>query len=299
MHLLLTGGTGLIGRALCQRLLAQGHRLTVLSRDPRRVVRFCGPQVQAWTSLQSWRDADGIEAVINLAGEPIADVAWSARRQQLLRDSRVALTQQLVARMRALQQPPQVLLSGSAIGFYGEGGERVLDESAPQGTDFSAQLCADWEAAALQASTLGVRVALLRTSVVLSAEGGMLARVLPPFRLGLGARLGDGRQWFSWIHIEDQLRAMLFLLENSRCSGAYNLSAPQALRNTEFTQALARQLHRPARLVTPAWALRTLLGARASLLLGSQRVLARRLPDAGFAFDYPQLAPALAQLLAR
>ena len=138
MHVLVTGGTGLIGRALCQRLLARGHRLTVLSRDPRRVARLCGTQVQPWTSLQGWSDADGITAVINLAGEPIADAAWTARRKQQLRDSRVALTQALVTRMRALDQPPPVLLSGSAIGFYGEGGERVLDEQAAQGADFSA-----------------------------------------------------------------------------------------------------------------------------------------------------------------
>lgn len=297
MDILLTGGTGLIGRALCRTLLAEGHRLTVLSRRPETVAARCGPGVQAIGSLDEWRPDRHFDAVINLAGEPIADHAWTTRYKQALLDSRVALTERLVARIAAAERKPAVLLSGSAVGYYGNGGERELDESAPAGKDFAAQLCETWEAAARAAEPHGVRACLLRTGLVLSREGGLLGKLLPPFRLGLGTRLGEGRQFMSWIHIDDHVQAVLRLLRDDTLRGPFNLTAPGPVTNAEFTRVLAGVLHRPAFLVAPGFMLRPVLGERAALLLEGQRVLPQRLRNAGMTFIHPGLASALGDLL--
>ena len=205
MRILITGGTGLIGRRLCKALLAEGHELTVFSRNPASVPVKCGAAVHAIGSLDEWRPDMTFDAVINLAGEPIVDRRWSAQRKKLLWDSRVTLTEELVRRIAAAERKPSVLLSGSAVGYYGNGGDLMLDETAEAGAGFAAELCKAWEDAARGAEKLGVRVCLLRTAPVLSNDGGLLARMLPPFRLGLGARLGDGKQWMSWVHIEDHI----------------------------------------------------------------------------------------------
>ena len=297
MHILITGGTGLIGRHLCQVLLAEGHELTVLSRNPDSVPSLCGAGVHAMAGLEEWHPGLTFDAVINLAGEAIIDARWTAQRKQALLDSRAGLTENLVKRIAAARHKPGVLLSGSAVGYYGNRGDAVLDESAPAGEDFAARLCKAWEAAALGAEIYGARVCLLRTGLVLSRHGGLLGRMLSPFKLGLGARLGGGKQWMSWVHIEDYVAMLLNLLRDARASGPYNLTAPQPVTNAEFTAALAGALHRPAVFVVPAMILRSALGERACLMLEGQRVLPERLQSSGCRFSFANLADALQDLL--
>ena len=297
MSILLTGGTGLIGRALCQHWQRQGHDLFVWSRDPAQVPRLCSG-AQGIAQLQALDGSAPLDAVVNLAGAPIADRPWTAARRDLLWRSRVALTRTLVDWMGQQATPPRVLLSGSAVGWYGDGGEQWLaEDSAPGNADFGSHLCMAWEQEAERARQWGVRVALLRTAPVLAPQGGMLARLLPPFRLGLGGRLGSGQQWMPWIHLDDQVALIDHLLLHDACSGPFNACAPEAVRNTDFTQTLARTLHRPAMLPVPAWALRLALGEMSVLLLGGQRLVPRRTQEAGFAWCYPGLAGALKQLL--
>jgi uncharacterized protein (TIGR01777 family) len=297
MHILLTGGTGLIGRSLCRYWLSQGHNLVVCSRQPEQVPGLCGAAVRGIRQLSEYGEQP-LDAVINLAGAPIADRPWSAKRKALLLDSRVALTEQLVSWLGTRADKPQVLLSGSAVGWYGDGGEHSLaDDSPAVGDDFAAQLCAAWEFEAQQAQALGVRVVLLRTGLVLARDGGFLARLLTPFKLGLGGRLGNGRQWMPWIHLADQVALIDFLLHQSDASGAFNACAPVPVRNSEFTQALGRALHRPTLLPVPALLLRVLLGELAGLLLGGQRALPSRLTAAGFVFRFNTVEAALNDLL--
>lgn len=298
MDILLTGGTGTIGRPLCAALRGAGHRLTVLSRRPEAEVRqLCGASVEAWRSLDAWSPDRAFEAVVNLAGEPIVDARWTRRRQRLLRSSRIGLTEALVGRMAASRSTPKVLLSGSAVGWYGDCGDVALDEDSRGGNDFAARLCADWESAALKACDLGVRVCLLRTGLVLSRQGGMLARMYWPFRLGLGTRLGDGSQWMSWIHLDDWIACTARLLCDAEARGPFNLTAPEPVTNAEFTRRLAQSLQRSARLSLPAAALRLGLGEAAVLLLGGQRVLPQRLLVSGYRFQFPQLDAALRSLM--
>jgi uncharacterized protein len=297
MRILITGGTGLIGRRLCRELLAEGHQLTVLSRRPETVAAKCGSAVQAMAALDEWQAEQTFDAVINLAGEPIVDKRWTAQYKQVLWDSRVSLTEDLVRRIAAARQKPSVLLSGSAVGYYGDRGDTGLDESAPAGDDFPARICKAWEAAARVAETAGVRVCLSRTGLILSNDGGLLGRILPPFKLGMGARLGDGKQWMSWVHIDDYAAMALRLLHDAQASGPYNMTAPQPATNAEFTVALAAALHRPAPFTAPAMLLRSAMGERASLLLEGQRVLPKRMEAAHYRFAFASLADALHDLL--
>lgn len=297
MHILLTGGTGLIGRSLCRYWLSQGHNLVVCSRQPEQVPGLCGAAVRGIRQLSEYGEQP-LDAVINLAGAPIADRPWSAKRKALLLDSRIALTEQLVSWLGTRADKPQVLLSGSAVGWYGDAGEHLLaDDSPAVGDDFAAQLCAAWEFEAQQAQALGIRVVLLRTGLVLARDGGFLARLLTPFKLGLGGRLGNGRQWMPWIHVADQVALIDFLLHQSDARGAFNACAPVPVRNSEFTQALGRVLHRPTLLPVPALLLRVLLGELAGLLLGGQRALPSRLTTAGFVFRFNTVEAALSDLL--
>lgn len=297
MRILITGGTGLIGRHLCKSLLAAGHELTVLSRKPDTVAAKCGDAVKPMAALGEWIPEMTFEAVINLAGEPIVDERWTEKRKQVLRDSRIAVTDALVRRIAAARQKPSVLLSASAIGYYGGRGDEQLQEDSAAGTDFPAHLCLNWEAAAHAAEKYGVRVCLLRSGLVLSRDGGLLGRMLPPFKLGMGARIGDGRQWMSWVHIEDHIAMQLRLLLDDQLSGAFNLTAPEPVTNREFTAELAAVLHRPAAFVAPASLLKLSLGEAASLLLEGQRVLPVRMQAAGFNFRFPTLIAALQDLL--
>lgn len=298
MHILLTGGTGLIGRALCRQWSQQGHQLTVWSRSPQRVAALCGASVRGIGRLDELAE-EPLDAVVNLAGAPIADRPWTRKRKNLLWASRITLTEQLLAWLEGRVQKPRLLLSGSAVGWYGDGGERELHEdSPPVREDFGAQLCGAWEETAQRAEALGMRVVLIRTGLVLARDGGMLKRLLPPFKLGLGGPLGNGRQWMSWIHLADQIALIDFLLQQERASGPYNACAPQPVRNREFARALGRALHRPALLPAPAFVLRVALGELSGLLLGGQRALPVRLLDAGFRFRFTDLDAALEDLLA-
>jgi uncharacterized protein (TIGR01777 family) len=299
MHILITGGTGLIGRQLCKALLALGHELTVLSRNPASVPTKCGASVHAMAALDEWQSDQTFDAIINLAGEPIVDARWTAQRKQVLWDSRVSLTDKLVQRIAAARHKPGVLLSGSAVGYYGNRGDAVLDESAAAGEDFAARLCKAWEEAARDAEIFGVRVCLLRTGLVLSRHGGLLGRMLLPFKLGLGARLGDGKQWMSWVHIDDYVAMLLGLLSDAQASGPYNMTAPQPVTNAEFTANLAVVLHRPAPFFVPAMLLRSGMGERACLLLEGQRVLPKKMKETGFRFAFANHANALCDLLGR
>ena len=290
MNILITGGTGFLGRSLCSALMAQGHAVTVLSRQrAAKVQQLCGCKVTPRADLATWQQGEFFDAVVNLAGAPVFDRPWSVARKALLWESRVGFTQRLVARLAASCQPPQVLLSASAIGIYGDQGDCVLTEDSEPSADFLGRLCSAWEASAMAAGERGVRVCSLRTGLVLHASGGILHRMLLPFRCGLGARLGDGRQWMSWIGLEDWVGLVLRLLEDGRATGAYNLTAPHPVTNAEFTSALAKSVRRPAWAVAPACLLRGFLGERASMLLGSQRALPQKATSLGYGFKKEKL----------
>ncbi|MCO7572238.1 TIGR01777 family oxidoreductase [Pseudomonas chlororaphis] len=299
MHILLTGGTGLIGRALCRYWQAQGHQLSVWTRHPEKVAALCGPQVRAIRTLQELDQAP-LDAVINLAGAPIADRPWTHKRKALLWSSRIALTETLLAWLESREHKPRVLVSGSAVGWYGDGGERELSEdSPPVNEDFASQLCIAWEETAQRAEAMGVRVALVRTGLVLSAEGGFLSRLLLPFKLGLGGPIGSGRQWMPWIHIDDQIALIDFLVHQDEARGPYNACAPKPVRNCEFAKSLGRVLHRPALMPLPAFVLRLALGELSLLLLGGQRAVPARLLEAGFTFQFTDLSAALDDIASR
>ena len=294
MKILITGGTGFIGSALCRSLLTQGHQLTVLSRRPNEVGRLCGVAVTPLADLAELSATDYFDALINLAGMPIADRRWSEKRKQLLWESRVTLTEQLVAYINRADVKPDVLVSGSAVGYYGDRGEEVVDEESDGGDDFAHRLCAAWE----EAEQAGVRVALLRTGLVIGPDGGFLARMLLPFKLGLGGRLGDGQQWMSWIHRDDLIAMIERLLNSPHLHGPFNGTAPAPVTNQMFSQTLAKVLHRPALLPVPTWLLKTALGELSTLLLGGQRVMPRRFQDDGFRFRFETLESALADVVA-
>lgn len=299
MHILLTGGTGLIGRRLCKHWLAQGHQLTVLSRKPGDVPRLCGAEVRGIAHPDDV-GSQHVDAVVNLAGAPIADRPWTRKRKVLLWDSRITLTEQLVTWLERREQKPDVLISGSAVGWYGDGGERELDENSPPvSEDFASRLCIAWEETAQRAEALGIRVVLVRTGLVLANEGGMLQRLLPPFKLGMGGPIGNGRQWMPWIHIEDQIALIDFLMKQDDARGPYNACAPAPARNRDLARTLASVLHRPAFMPMPGVALRLLLGELSILLLGGQRARPDRLQEAGFTFRFTDLRAALENLLGR
>jgi uncharacterized protein (TIGR01777 family) len=299
MHILLTGGTGLIGRRLCKHWLAQGHQLTVLSRKPDEVPRLCGAEVRGIAHPDDV-GSQHVDAVVNLAGAPIADRPWTRKRKVLLWDSRITLTEQLVTWLERREQKPDVFISGSAVGWYGDGGERELDENSPPvSEDFASRLCIAWEETAQRAEALGIRVVLVRTGLVLASEGGMLQRLLPPFKLGMGGPIGNGRQWMPWVHIEDQIALIDFLMKRDDARGPYNSCAPSPARNRDFAKTLASVLRRPAFMPMPAVALRLLLGELSILLLGGQRARPDRLQEAGFTFRFTDLRAALENLLGR
>ncbi len=284
MHILITGGTGFIGTALCPQLLIDGHQITVLSRHPEKVLRQYGSRVQSIRRLTEYPEDAPLDAVINLAGEGIADRPWTIARKQQLHASRVTLTEELVNVLRRREQRPRVLISGSAIGWYGDQGDTLLEEDSPPHAEYMHSLCRDWENAALPAAELGIRVCVLRTGVVLGKSGGMLRRLLPVFGLGLGGRLGSGEQWLSWIALSDYVNIVRALLADESQSGIFNATAPKPVNNAEFTATLARALGRPAFLHIPATVLKLATGEMQALFLGSQRVLPSRLLTAGFRF---------------
>lgn len=297
MKLLITGASGFIGTVLTRRLLDAQHQVVGLSRTPDRLQSKFAGQFRAVKSLAEIDAAEDIDAIVNLAGEPILGKRWSQAQKQRIYTSRLDTTAAVLQLIRRLDKPPGVLVNGSAIGFYGsQPGDRVLDEQSEGRPGFTHKLCADWENKALEAQQQGVRVCLLRTGVVLG-DGGALKRMLPPFRCALGGPIGNGRQWFSWIHLEDMVSAIEFLLAHEVLTGVFNATAPTPVTNAAFTQALGRALRRPVVLPMPSFLLRLMLGEGAELLCEGQRVIPARLLDAGLEFSYPDIDKALSSLL--
>lgn len=297
MKILITGGTGFIGSALTRSFLDQGYDVSVLSRNVDSVKKHSGSVVNALGNLQQIKADDSYDIVINLAGAPIFGTRWTDERKKVIRDSRVGLTEELISCIARMTIKPKLLISSSAIGYYGNQGNTVLTEQSATAHDFSQNLCVDWETTAKQAEQLGVRVCLIRTGLVIGHGGGLLQRMLLPFRLGLGGRLGDGEQWMSWIHRQDWIRIVNTMITDSSMQGAYNATAPNPITNNEFTDILAGILKRPALLPVPDWLLKTLLGEMSALILGSQRVIPERLLTQGFKFQYENLTDALKQAL--
>lgn len=293
MNIVLTGASGFIGRRLIARLLRDGHSLHAIGRR-----RPGGP---ADMKFSRWDASGGLvpvealqsaDAIVNLAGEPIAQ-RWNAEARKRIRDSRVAGTRSLVTAIEGLRQRPQILVSASAIDYYGQRGEEILEEESASGSGFLPQLCVDWESEARAAGNLGLRVAMIRTGIVLGRDGGALKQMLPPFRLGVGGPLASGQQWMSWIHLDDLVEIIVFLLGRSDVYGPVNATSPNPVRNADFTKSLGRALGRPAILPVPKFALKLILGEVAEVAVGSKRVLPKVLQGAGFEFRYPEIGDAL------
>ncbi|MEQ4923083.1 TIGR01777 family oxidoreductase [Proteus hauseri] len=297
MKILITGGTGLIGKALVCQLALNHHEITVLSRSPQKVYsHFCN-EITCWTQLGDKKNLDEFDAVINLAGEPIADSRWTPAQKRKLVDSRCELTQKLVNLFKASNSPPSVFISGSAVGFYGDQKNTLVTEKTPANSEFAHELCAKWERIALEAQTPLTRVCLLRTGIVLSTLGGALPKMSKPFKLGFGGKLGSGTQYMPWIHIDDMVNAIVFLLNDEQAKGAFNLTAPNPVQNSEFTRILGKIFKRPALMTVPATALRFIMGESAALVLGGQQAIPEKLLNAGFEFRYPQLEEALKDII--
>jgi len=291
---LITGGTGFIGRHLCESLLDDGWSVQVVTRDTSAAA---GVLPSGAMPIGTARSASPADAVVNLAGENLADGRWTEARKREMRDSRLRITRELTDVMAGWDTPAPVLISGSAVGYYGARGDDELDENEPPGDEFQSELCVAWEQAARRADGGAARVCRIRTGIVLGAGDGALAQMVTPFRFGLGGHFGSGRQFMPWIHIHDHIRAMRFLIENDGCEGAFNLSAPRPVTNREFTTTLARVLRRPKLAWVPGPVLKLMVGEMAHLLLTGQRAVPAVLAQAGFSFNYTALEPALANLV--
>ncbi len=299
MRVAVTGASGLIGSHLVRALEADGHRVTRLVRRPP-----AGPHEIRWDPTGGTLDRTGLEdhdAVVHLAGASLGDHRWTNSYKAKVLDSRVAGTSLLAETLASLDRPAAVLASGSAVGYYGDRGDEELTERSAPGTGFLAEVVQAWEAATAPASRAGIRVALLRSGVVQAPEGGALKRLLLPFRLGIGGRIGSGRQWLSWVAIDDEVSAIRHVLTNRSVDGPVNVTSPNPVTNAEYTRALGRVLHRPTLLPTPTPVLQLLLGRElvSEMLLGGQRVLPAVLQASGYAFARPSLEEALADMLAR
>ncbi|MEW6542182.1 MAG: TIGR01777 family oxidoreductase [Nitrospirota bacterium] len=304
MNIVIAGGTGFIGRTLCRSLAQDGHRVTVLSRNPGKAARLLGPSADAvgWDARTrgAWeRVLDGADAVVNLAGEPIAEARWTAARKRLLRDSRIGSTRLLVEALGSLIIRPPLLLNASAIGYYGPGDSRPMTEETPAGSGFLADLCVAWEREARQAESLGLRVVRLRTGMVLGEDGGALPRMLLPFRLFLGGPVAPGTQWMSWIHRTDLVGLIQWILRDRTVAGAVNGVAPGAVTMIEFCRTLGRVLHRPSWLPVPRFVLTLAIGELATLLTTGPRVEPAAAVRGGYQFRYSTLEPALGDILSR
>jgi len=293
MKILISGSSGLIGSAAATALKSDGHDVVHLVRPGKPP----NPGDVQWDPMRATVDVaaiEGVEVVLHLSGAGIADGRWTEERKQLLRSSRIDTTRVLVDSLLRLKQKPRLLIVASAIGYYGNRGDEILTESSTTGTDFLALVCRDWEAEASRAAARGIRTVMLRTGVVLSGKGGALPKMLTPFKLGVGGRLGSGQQWMSWIAIEDVVGIIRNAIANEQVSGPVNVVAPNPVRNEEFTRLLAAMLHRPAIFPAPAFMLRLAMGEMAdAVLLGSDRVKPERMLAAGYKFRFEILEPAL------
>jgi hypothetical protein len=309
-RVIITGGTGLIGRRLANDLASAGYEVVILTRNPQkqaaldpvvRRVQWDGRTTQGWGEL-----VEGATAIVNLAGERIAGESipalltkrWTPAQKQAILQSRLDAGQAVVEAVRAARQKPELIIQASAVGYYGSRGDEELVETSAAGSDFPAEVCRQWEAATQPVETLGVRRAVIRTAgVVMSLEGGAFPLIMLPFKFFAGGPLGDGKQWFSWMHVDDEVGAIRHLIETPTLNGVFNLCAPQQLRNREFSQALGKVMNRPAFIPTPAFAFYLAFGEQASVLFGSQRQSARKLEESGFKFRFPQVEAALRDLL--
>lgn len=299
MKIVLTGATGMIGGSLAGRLSKADHALVLLSRTPPTQNKLKNARWFSWHpgGGGEWEWAvDGADAIINLAGEPIAGKRWSAKQKEILRSSRIDGTKSVVDAIAKAKVRPKVLISSSAVGYYGPHGDEPLNEESEPGVDFLSRLCVDWEAEAKQAEALGVRVCLLRTGIVLAKGQGALKQMVPPFKLFAGGPLGSGKQWLPWIHLDDEVALIQFLLDNERASGAFNATAPNPVTMAEFCKALGNTLNRPSWARVPPGILALMIGEMADMLLTGQRATPDAALKLGFRFKYPRIAEALAEL---
>jgi len=302
MNIVVAGGTGFIGGALCHSLVGEGHRVNILTRGLGQVPRETDAQINRvlWNGRDQgpWEQVlEGADAVINLAGAPIADARWTDARKRLLTDSRVLTTRLLVRAMSQRSSKPAAFINASGIGFYGASDDRRLDEGAPRGQGFLADLCLAWEAEALRAAEFGARVVLLRTGMVLEQDGGALPKMLLPFQFFAGGPIMPGSQWVSWIHRRDHIALIQWALTTPRVSGPINAVAPEPVTMNTFCEVLGRVLHRPSWLPVPSFALKILLGELGTLMTTGQRVIPAKAIVEGYTFHYPTLEPALRAIL--
>jgi uncharacterized protein (TIGR01777 family) len=301
MRALITGGSGLIGRALAANLARDNEEVIILSRRPERVIDLpAGVNIKWWDghTTEAWGSVvDSIDAIINLAGENISSGRWTTERKRRILESRLNAGRAVVQAVEAAARKPRVVIQASGVGYYGPCADEEITVETPPGHDFLSRIAVDWEASTAPLEVLGVRRVIIRTGVVLSSAGGALPRMLLPFRLFAVRRLGSGRQWFPWIHIADEVRAIRFLMETERASGSFNLSAATPLTNAEFSRLLGKQLRRPALMPIPGFMLRLLFGEMATALLDGQRAIPQRLLQLGFKFQFTEASLALRDLL--
>ena len=307
MKIIITGGTGLIGRSLAKSLLTDGHEVIILSRNPdnaseipvgAEIVRWDAQTAEGWGHL-----VEGADAIVNLAGANIGGEAffpprWTDKKKELFRQSRIKAGKAVLQAIEAAENKPRVVIQSSAVGYYGQSGETRLSEDSPAGDDFQGVLCTEWEASTASVQTMGVRHVIARTGIVLSMEGGAFPRILLPFKLFAGGPYGNGRQWFPWIHIDDEIRALRFFIENESTSGAYNLSAENPVRNKELAQTIGKVMKRPAFMPVPGFVFRTLFGESAAVVLDGWQVYPDHLIAEGFTFQYSEVESAVRDLLA-
>jgi len=297
---LVTGGTGFIGKVLVGQLVGAGHELVVITRHPEK---HSGTLNDSVLYVGKFSDIDSstiFDAVINLGGEGIGDKRWNDKRKQVLRQSRIGLTEHLLALLERLETRPEVMISGSAIGWYGAHDASPLTEDSPYKQEFTHDICEEWEQAASAVTTLGIRLCVIRLGIVLGKNGGALKKMLPPFYFGLGGRIGSGKQIMSWVHINDVIKAINFLVNDGSHEGVFNLTAPGAVNNAQFAQTIGKTISRPTIFPLPGFVVKAIFGEMGeSLLLNGQNVVPQRLLDKGFSFDFPGLDAALEEILIR
>lgn len=299
MKLVITGATGFIGSAVVDRLWSQYHSLSLLSRNPPREINVAKKEWLVWNPgvPGDWEYCvDGADGIINLAGEPIAAKRWTEARKEKIRSSRLDSTRALVRAIAKAKIKPKFLINASAVGYYGARGDEAITEESASGTDYLARVCVEWEAEAKKAESEGVRVVLLRTGIVLDRGRGALAKMVPPFKFFAGGPLGSGNQWMPWIHIEDQVGLLLFLMNNENAHGPFNCTAPNPVIMAEFSKTLGETLNRPSWATVPGGVLALVLGEMSEILLNGQRALPQAALKLGYQFRYPHLSPALQSL---